>query len=52
MLAMIEWASEYPKAWHKIGNLDATRRAAELLEKCDVIQIWKETGLYRRKPKV
>lgn len=32
MLAMLEWASEHPKAWHNIGKLEATQRAAELLE--------------------
>lgn len=49
MLAMIEWASEYPKknAWHKIGSLEATKRAAELLAKRGVIEIWPETGMYR-----
>jgi hypothetical protein len=33
MLAILEWASEYPKpnAWHKIGNMPATKKAAELL---------------------
>lgn len=53
MLAMLEWASEYPKpdAWHKIGNLEATRKAAELLAKRGVIEIWPETGLYRLKRK-
>ena len=53
MLAMLEWASEYPKrdAWHKIGNLEATKKAAELLAKRGVIEIWPETGLYRLKPK-
>ena len=53
MLAMLEWATEYPKrdAWHKSGNLEATKRAAELLEERGVIEIWKETGLYRLKPK-
>ena len=51
MLAMLEWASDHPDKWHKIGNLDATRKAAELLAKRDVIEIWPETGLYRLKPK-
>jgi hypothetical protein len=49
MLAMIEWASDHP-GWHNIGNLDATKKAAELLAKRGVIEIWKETGLYRLKP--
>jgi hypothetical protein len=50
MLAMLEWASERPKAWHKIGNLEATKRAAELLQKRGVIEIWPETNMYRIKP--
>lgn len=49
MLAMLEWASEHP-GWHRIGNIDATKQAAELLAKRDVIEIWRETGLYRLKP--
>lgn len=54
MLAMLEWASEYPKpdAWHKIGHLEATKKAAQLLAKRGVIEVWPETGLYRLKPKV
>jgi hypothetical protein len=53
MLALLEWATEYPKreAWHKIGNLEATKKAAELLAKRGVIEIWPETRLYRLKPK-
>jgi hypothetical protein len=53
MLALPEWATEYPKrdAWHKSGNLDATKKAADLLEKRGLIEIWRETGLYRLKPK-
>lgn len=38
MLAMLEWASEHP-GWHKIGNLEATKKAAELLAKRGVIEI-------------
>jgi hypothetical protein len=49
MLAMLEWASEHP-GWHKIGNIEATKKAAELLVKRGVIEVWKETGLYRLKP--
>jgi hypothetical protein len=49
MLAMLEWASEYPNKWHKIGNLEATKKAADLLAKRGVIEIWGETGLYRLK---
>jgi hypothetical protein len=53
MLAIVEWATEYPKrdAWHKIGNLEATKKAAELLAARGVIEIWAETQLYRLKPK-
>jgi len=51
MLAMLEWASDHPAKWHPIGKLDATRKAAELLAKRGVIEIWPETGLYRLKPK-
>jgi hypothetical protein len=40
MLAMLECASDHPDKWHKIGNLEATKRAAELLEKRGVIEIW------------
>lgn len=49
MLAMIEWASAHPKAWHKIGNLEATKKAAEQLAARGVVEIWPETGLYRLK---
>jgi hypothetical protein len=48
MLAMLEWASDHP-GWHKIGSIDATKKAAELLAARGVIEIWKETGLYRLK---
>jgi hypothetical protein len=51
MLAMLEWASDHPKKWHPIGKLGATRKAAELLEKRGVIEMWRETNLYRLKPK-
>jgi hypothetical protein len=36
---------------HPIGKLDATQKAAELLAKRGVIEIWPETQLYRLKPK-
>jgi hypothetical protein len=48
MLAMLEWASAHA-GWHKIGNLGATKKAAELLAERGVIEIWPETGLYRLK---
>ena len=47
MLAMLEWASDNPGRWNPIGKIEATRKAAELLAKRGVIEIWKETGLYR-----
>jgi hypothetical protein len=50
MLAMLEWASDNPTKWHPIGKLEATRKAAELLQQRGVIEVWKETGLYRLKP--
>jgi hypothetical protein len=40
MLAMPEWASDHPKQWHNIGKLEATKKAAELLAKRGVIEIW------------
>jgi hypothetical protein len=49
MLAMLEWASDRPDKWHKIGYLDATKKAAELLAKRGVIEIWPETNMYRLK---
>jgi hypothetical protein len=48
MLALIEWASAN-LGWHKIGNIEATKKAAELLAKRGVIEIWPETNLYRLK---
>lgn len=50
MLAMLEWASDHPTKWHRIGNLEATQKAAELLAKRGVIEVWPETQLYRLKP--
>jgi hypothetical protein len=50
MLAMLEWAADHPKRWHDIGNLPESAKAAELLEKRGVIEIWPETNLYRLKP--
>jgi hypothetical protein len=43
VLAMLEWASDHPDRCHRIGNLDATKKAAELLAKRGVIEIWPET---------
>lgn len=50
MLALLEWASKRPDRWHDIGKIEATRKAAELLAKRGVIEIWRETNLYRLKP--
>ena len=49
MLAMLEWASDRPDKWHKIGNLEATQKAAELLAARGVIEVWPETNMYRLK---
>jgi hypothetical protein len=49
MLAMLEWASDCPDKWHSIGKLEATRKAAELLAKRGVIEIWPETNQYSLK---
>ncbi len=43
--------SERPDKWHKIGNLKATKKTAELLAKRGVIEIWPETAMYRIEPK-
>lgn len=49
MLTMLEWASDNPTKWHRIGKLEATRKAAELLAKRGVIELGPETNLYRLK---
>jgi hypothetical protein len=46
---MLEWASEHPKNWHNIGKPEATRKAAELLAKRGVVEIWPKTNQYRLK---
>lgn len=51
MLALLEWASDRPKAWLNIGNLGATKAAAELLAKRGVIELSPETNQYRLKPR-
>jgi hypothetical protein len=51
MLAMLEWAAEYPKRWHDIGTLPETLKVAELLEKRGVIEIRQPMNQYRLKPK-
>jgi hypothetical protein len=42
MLAMLEWASDHPTKWHDIGKLEATQKAAELLAKRGIIEVWPE----------
>jgi hypothetical protein len=41
MLAMLEWASDHPTKWHRISKLEATQKAAELLEKRGVMSAHK-----------
>lgn len=48
MLAMLEWASEH-SGWHKIGDIKATKKAAELLARRGVIEVWPQTNMYRLK---
>jgi hypothetical protein len=43
MLALLEWSSEHPDKWHRIGKLPATVKAAQLLAQRDVLEIWPET---------
>lgn len=47
MLAVLEWASDNPGQWHSIGQLEATKRAVELLERRGVIQVNYLTNVYR-----
>ncbi|HEX3846830.1 MAG TPA: hypothetical protein VHV81_05570 [Steroidobacteraceae bacterium] len=49
MLAMLEWAARYPKRWHDIGDLEASRQAAELLAKRGLIEIRQPGNQYRIK---
>jgi hypothetical protein len=49
MLAMLEWAAKHPKRWHDIGKIEATQRAAELLEKRGVIETRQPMNQYRLK---
>jgi hypothetical protein len=50
MLALLEWAAKHPTKWHQIGKIPATKKAAELLAKRGVIEVWRETQMYRLKP--
>jgi hypothetical protein len=49
MLALLEWASEHPDRWHNIGNLEASKKAAELLEKRGLIERQFPQNQYRLK---
>jgi hypothetical protein len=40
---------ETPEGWHDIGKMPEWQRAAELLEKRGVIEIWPEKNQYRLK---
>ena len=51
-MALLEWAAKHPTKWHPIGKLEADKRAAELLATCGVIEVWRETQLYRLTPKM
>lgn len=51
MLALIEWASDRPNRWHDLGREPSTLRAAELLEKRDVIEIRQPQNQYKIKAK-
>jgi hypothetical protein len=50
LLALLEWAAKHPKRWHDIGKLEATQKAAELLEKRGVIETRQPMNQYRLKP--
>jgi hypothetical protein len=50
MLALLEWAADWPNAWHDIGKLSETVKAAELLKKRGVIEIRQSMNQYRLKP--
>jgi hypothetical protein len=50
MLALLEWAAKYPTRWHDIGKIEASIKAAALLEKRGMLEIWPETNRYRLKP--
>jgi hypothetical protein len=49
MLALLGYAADSPESWHDIGKLKASKKAAELLAKRDVIEDWAETNMYRLK---
>ena len=50
MLALIEWADEHPGQWCSLGQEEATKHAAALLEKRGVIQVNLLTNVHRLKP--
>jgi hypothetical protein len=47
MLAILEYAMKRRAAWHKIGSDPIHRQAVDELKKQGVIEVWRETGLYR-----
>jgi hypothetical protein len=49
MLALLEWASDHPDRWHNIGNLEASKKAAEMLAKRGLIEIAQPQNQYRLK---
>jgi hypothetical protein len=49
MLALVEWASGNPGQWCSLGQEEATKRAAALLEKRGVIHVNVITNVYRLK---
>lgn len=49
MLAILEWAADRPNRWHDIGTLEATQKAAALLEKRGVIETRQPENQYRLK---
>jgi hypothetical protein len=51
MLALLEWAADHPKHWHNLGPEEATKRAAEALEKRGVIETRQPMNQYRLKPR-
>lgn len=51
-MGLAAFVGDRADAWHKIGDLEATKKAAELLAKRGVIEVWPETNRYRlKKPK-
>lgn len=54
MLSMLEWATRSPKSvtrWHDIGYDDESKKAAELLEARDAIEVSWIRRQYKLTPK-